>query len=116
MKDYDSIPILLFLIGCTAAYPVNNSDEDTAPNDENDGSIWTSWYMIVINVIVPITMVVSVACCCCCGSSKTQNESSLNDSGTRDKNDTTKGIEMERRNQMTKSGTVQKLLAFLVFS
>ena len=116
MRDCDSIPILLFLIGCTAAYPVNISDEDTAPNDENDGSIWTSWYMIVINVIVPITMIVSVACCCCCGSSKTQNESSLNDSDLRNKNDMIKGIEMERRNQMTKSGRVKKLSAFPVFS
>ena len=107
MKILQIILALFLVFGCSTAFPVDNTIEDTTPNYETNGSIWTSWYMIAINVLVPITMIISVACCCCCGSPKSKIESSKDESATRSKNETTKGFEMELRNQTTKSGKMQ---------
>ena len=104
METNKIIILLFFVFYCTTAFPLDNSNEATTPRNEDNGSVWTSWYMISINVLVPITMIISVACCCCCRSSKTKNQSTKAATTNRDENDQEKGIKMEHREQMIKSG------------
>ena len=79
---------LFILFHSAAAFPYNKAKEDTASN--YDDINWTSWIVIVVNIIVPFTMISSLLCCCC-GSSETE-ESSVDYSTIFNKDDLAKVI------------------------
>ena len=65
--------LLIFTIfNSAAAFPCNKTKKDITSNyDDID---WTTWNVIVVNIIIPFTMIISLLCCCC-GSSKTKESS-----------------------------------------